>query len=73
MQQQTETAAAAAAKLTPPATVLGVQIAGIHVADWIQWITLAYVFLLFVHKAWQMAREAWVFWEVSDWFKGPDK
>lgn len=62
MQQQTETGAAVAAKLSPPATILAAQIAGITVADWVQWLTLIYVFLLVVHKLWKMGLEAWQFW-----------
>lgn len=69
MQQQTDTMAAAAAKLSPPATVLGVQIAGIHVADWIQWLTLLYILMLVAHKGWQMGREAWTFWKPWTWFR----
>lgn len=59
---QTETGGAIAAKLAPPATVLGVQVAGIHVADWIQWLTLLYLALMIAHKLWSMGLEAWRFW-----------
>lgn len=59
---QPETTAAMAAKLAPPATVMGAQIAGIHVADWIQWLTLLYLALLVSHKVWGMGLEAWRFW-----------
>ena len=66
-QNPTETGAAMVTKLAPPATVLGAQIAGIHVADWIQWMTLLYLFLMVAHKVWSMGLEAWRFW------RGPDK
>lgn len=64
---QAETTAAMVGKLAPPATVLGVQVAGIHVADWIQWATLLYLLLMISHKLWSMGLEAWRFWH------GPDR
>lgn len=54
MNQHTETASTAAAKLTPPAAVLGAQILGMSVADWIQWLTLLYLILLVAHKVWNI-------------------
>lgn len=62
MQHNVESGTAMATKLAPPAAVLGAQIAGIHVADWIQWLTLIYLFLMVAHKLWQMGWEAWKFW-----------
>lgn len=59
---KTETAAAMTARLAPPATVLGAQIAGIHVADWIQWLTLLYLILMVAHKLWSMGLEARKLW-----------
>lgn len=68
MQHQAETTTAMVTKLAPPAGVLGAQIAGIHVADWIQWLTLIYIVLLIIHKLWAMGKEAWEFWKVTTWF-----
>ena len=61
-QQTTDTAGTIAAKAAPPAVVVGAKIVGIEVADWIQWVTLAYVILMFCHKAWHMGLEAYNFW-----------
>jgi hypothetical protein len=58
MQQQvTETGVAIAAKVAPPVAVVGVHWAGITVPDAIQWLTLIYVMLMVVHKAWHMLSE----------------
>lgn len=62
LQIQTETGTVMAARLAPPATVLGVQLAGIPVADWIQWLTLLYLALMVAHKLWSMGLEARRFW-----------
>ncbi len=51
-----------AAKAGPPVAVVGANFAGFPVADWVQWITLAYVILMVLHKAWQMGWEAYKFW-----------
>lgn len=50
------------AKVTPPATVIGAEFIGMHVADWVQWLTLLYLLLLVVHKLWAMLSEALAYW-----------
>ena len=51
-----------AAKISPPATVLGAEFIGMHVADWVQWLTLLYLLLLVIHKVWSMLVEAHAYW-----------
>lgn len=55
-----------AAKAAPPIAVVGANIAGWNVPDLVQWVTLAYVFLMLVHKIWQMGLEAYKFWTKKD-------
>lgn len=62
--EHAETAATAAAKLSPPAAVLGAHIMGMSVADWIQWLTLIYLALMILHKIWGMWKEF-----KETWFK----
>lgn len=62
LQQHTETLTTATAKLLPPATVLGAQIAGVQVDDAIKWLTFTYIALLVIHKLWVMGREFVDFW-----------
>ena len=57
MNTTTESGAAIATKLSPPAAVLGAHIAGIPVAEWIQWLTLIYLLMLVGHKAFQIGRD----------------
>ncbi len=61
-QQAADTMATMAAKAAPPIAVVSANIAGWPVPDLVQWITLAYVFLMFCHKAWQMGWGAYKFW-----------
>lgn len=61
-QQTTETGGVMAAKAAPPVAVIGAQFMGFQVPDLVQWITLAYVVLMFSHKAWHMGLEAYRFW-----------
>jgi hypothetical protein len=69
-QQTVESGGAMAAKAAPPIAVVGANIAGFHVPDLVQWITLAYVFLMLIHKMWQMGREAYDFWVLKKRGKG---
>ena len=62
IQQQAETANAMAAKAAPPLAVVGAQVAGWSVPDIVQWVTLAYVALMVLHKLWVMGLEAYRFW-----------
>lgn len=62
MQQTAETGATMVAKATPPAVVIGMQLMGYTVDDWIKWITLVYVVLMALHKVWQMSWGAYKFW-----------
>lgn len=61
-QQTGETATTMTAKAAPPIAVLGMQLMGVAVDDWIKWITLAYVVLMLLHKVWHMGLEAYRFW-----------
>lgn len=61
--QDYETGAAMVAKVAPPATVAGASLAGVHVSDWVLWMTLVYTILMICHKLWQMGLEAWRFWK----------
>lgn len=61
-QQAAETGVAMAAKIAPPATVAGASLAGIHVSEWVLWLTLFYTVLMILHKLWTMGKEAWEFW-----------
>jgi ABC-type uncharacterized transport system permease subunit len=61
-QQTAETGATMTAKAAPPLAVVGANIAGWNVPDAVQWLTLAYVVLMVVHKLWQMGLEAYRFW-----------
>ena len=46
-----------AVKLSPPATVLGVEVSGVNVQEWILWATLLYTILLIAHKGFQFWKE----------------
>ena len=46
-----------AAKVAPPAAVVGAHAAGITVPDAIQIATLVYVILMIIHKGWHMWKE----------------
>lgn len=71
MIQHQETASAAAAstatalKLSPPVAVLSAKFIGIPVANWIEWLTLIYLFLMVSHKAWTMGLEFWNYWKAK--------
>jgi ABC-type uncharacterized transport system permease subunit len=62
IQQQAETTGAMVAKASPPLAVIGAQMAGWSVPDIVQWVTLAYVVLMLLHKLWSMGLEAYRFW-----------
>lgn len=53
----TETAAAIAAKVAPPATVSLATVLGVQVSELVLWATLIYTILLIGHKLWQIAKE----------------
>lgn len=55
-----------AAKATPPLTVVGVKLAGMPVADWVQWATLIYVLMMIGHKGWHIYKEWKTGRETSD-------
>lgn len=57
-----ETGTATAAKLSPPIAVWFADLMGMSVAEWIQWLTLVYLFLMVSHKAWTMWREFSTYW-----------
>lgn len=61
-QSTAETGTAMAAKAAPPVVVIGAQLMGYPVDDWIKWVTLAYVVLMLLHKAWQIGWGAYKFW-----------
>lgn len=65
-QQTSETGAAMSAKVAPPAAVVGANIAGMPVADWVQYATLIYVVMMIAHKGWQMWKE----WKTGKESKG---
>lgn len=44
-------------KATPPAAVIGANLVGMPVAEWVQWATLVYVVMMIAHKGWQMWRD----------------
>lgn len=67
-QQSAETGGTMAAKAAPPIAVVGANIAGWNVPDIVQYITLAYVSLMLLHKMWHMGLEAYRFW----WLKKRD-
>lgn len=52
-----ETFATAATKLSPPAAVLGAHVAGMPVAEWIQWLTLIYLVMLIGHKGYMIVQD----------------
>ena len=52
-----ETLATAATKLSPPAAVLGAHVAGMPVAEWIQWLTLIYLVMLIGHKGYMIVQD----------------
>lgn len=41
-----------ATKAAPPIAVSGASLAGIPVAEWVQWLTLVYVAVMLSHKLW---------------------
>ena len=45
------------AKAAPPLTVVGANLAGIPIADWVQIVTLIYVIVMLGHKIWSWHRE----------------
>lgn len=61
-QQTAETGATMTLKAAPPLAVVGANVAGWPVPEIVQWVTLAYVVLMLLHKILQMGREAYEFW-----------
>jgi hypothetical protein len=66
LQQGQETVTTISAKAAPPAAVIGMQLMGVAVDDWIKWVTLAYVCLMVAHKLWHMGLEMYRFWVLKD-------
>jgi hypothetical protein len=62
-----------AAKAAPPLAVVGANIAGWSVPDVVQYITLAYVSLMLLHKMWKMGWEAYNFWILKKHTVAPDE
>ena len=58
-----DTVTVMAAKITPPASVIGASWLGFSVPEWIQIVTLAYVILLLLHKLGEMIRDGWRWWK----------
>lgn len=56
-QQTTETGVTMTAKAAPPLGVVGAHLAGMSIADWVQWATLIYVLMMIAHKGWHMWKE----------------
>lgn len=56
-QQTAETGAAMAAKAAPPVAVSAAGIAGMPIAEWVQWATLIYLAVMIGHKCWSWHRE----------------
>ncbi|GHH52458.1 hypothetical protein GCM10009090_16440 [[Pseudomonas] boreopolis] len=48
-EQYAESVAAAAAKLSPPVTVVGVTILGYSLQDWVYVLTIIYTLMLMAH------------------------
>lgn len=65
-QQTTETAGTIAVKTAPPLGFVGAHLAGMSIADWVQWATLVYVLMMIAHKGWHMWKEWQTGKEVGD-------
>lgn len=46
-----------AAKAAPPLAVVGANLAGVSITDWVQYATLIYVVMMSVHFVWKWYRE----------------
>ena len=57
---QTESLAAAAVKLSPPASVIAVSVAGMSLQDWVWAATLLYTVMLIVHHVWSKWLQPWI-------------
>lgn len=44
-------------KASPPLTVVAASLAGIPIADWVQWLTFGYLIVMIGHKLWSWHRE----------------
>jgi hypothetical protein len=56
-EQTTENVSVMAAKATPPLAVVGANLMGIPISDWVQYVTLIYVSLMAAHFVWKWRRE----------------
>jgi H+/gluconate symporter-like permease len=56
-QYASESGAAVATKLAPPATVTVASLAGYTASELVMWATLFYTILVICHKSWQMWRD----------------
>lgn len=57
-EHSTETLAAVATKVAPPATISLATVAGYQVSELVLWATLIYTVLMIGHKCWQIVKEA---------------
>ncbi len=57
-EHSTETLAAVATKVAPPATISIATVAGYQVSELVLWATLIYTVLMIGHKCWQIIKEA---------------
>lgn len=61
-EQTGETVGAAVAKLSIPASVTSVSLAGIHLQDWVLLLTIVYTVLMIGEKLWKW----WKAWRSDD-------
>lgn len=61
-QQTGETASVAAAKLSLPAGITSISLAGIHLQDWVLLLTIVYTLLMIAEKLWKW----WKAWRSDD-------
>lgn len=61
-----DTVTAMAAKVAPPASVIGATWLGYTVPEWIQVVTLVYVILLVLHKLFEMVRDGWKWYKKGE-------
>lgn len=59
MTDHTESLAAAAIKLSPPASVVAVSVAGMSLQDWVYALTLLYTVLLIAQHVWSKWYAPW--------------
>ena len=57
MNHTDETASIMATKLTPPVAVIGANIGGISLPEWVTILTIVYLVLMVLHLLWKWQRE----------------